>query len=126
MPVCCERALLRFEHHLAAQRLVAAAFSEHQARFDPATEKHDSTNFDFLKGIFGNGGLEKRAAGAGFPACGPQPQDRARIFVEVSSSAKGGGKRTFLHPNLRTGRIGRDNTVGAVTTLHVVGLMRLA
>jgi hypothetical protein len=38
---------------LSRARLVAAAVSALEARFDPATEVHNSTDSDFLKEIFG-------------------------------------------------------------------------
>ena len=41
-------------------RLVAAAVSAHEARFDQATETNDSTNFDFLKEIVVGGAKQRR------------------------------------------------------------------
>jgi hypothetical protein len=44
-------------------KLVAAAVSTHEARFDPATDKHNITGFDFLKPMVEN--MEWRAIGPG-------------------------------------------------------------
>jgi hypothetical protein len=52
MPVSCDFVFRRLSVTLSRARLVAAAVSAHEARFDPATERNNSTGFDFLKAIF--------------------------------------------------------------------------
>ena len=51
MPVSCDASFVGVSVTLSRPRLVAAAVSALEARFDQATGKHDSIDLDFLKEI---------------------------------------------------------------------------